>query len=112
MRGVPSRNLRRLCGRWPRGEVPDDYKEPVRSDVPVLMISGETDPVTPPRLAEAALEHLANGRHMVVPDGGHAPLTPGCVGRLMHEFIDTGTVRGLNTDCVDKMDGRTFDLDR
>src|SRR5262249_54027820 len=39
------------CKQWPRGSVPANYSNPVKSDVPVLMVSGDVDPVTPPWLA-------------------------------------------------------------
>src|SRR5690606_22414132 len=36
------------CALWPRGETPDDFHQPLRSDVPALVLQGEFDPVTPP----------------------------------------------------------------
>jgi pimeloyl-ACP methyl ester carboxylesterase len=39
----------RACRTWPRGKVPDDYYEPVSSNVPALILSGGIDPATPPR---------------------------------------------------------------
>jgi hypothetical protein len=39
----------RACGMWPRGEIPADFLEPVHSNAPVLIFSGNMDPVTPPR---------------------------------------------------------------
>ena len=44
------------CGVWPHGEVPDGFHEPVVSDLPVLLMSGERDPVTPPHYAEMTAE--------------------------------------------------------
>ena len=38
----------RACGMWPRGEIPADFLEPVHSNAPVLIFSGNMDPVTPP----------------------------------------------------------------
>ena len=37
-----------VCQQWPRGNMPAKYREPIKSNVPVLMLSGELDPVTPP----------------------------------------------------------------
>src|SRR5262249_24980646 len=34
------RSVLNACKGWPRGKVPADYSEPVKSEVPVLMISG------------------------------------------------------------------------
>jgi hypothetical protein len=42
----------RACGMWPRGDIPADYLEPVRSNAPVLIFSGNMDPVTPPAYGE------------------------------------------------------------
>ena len=55
------------CKDWPRGEVPADFHQPVRSDVPVLLISGPYDPVTPPQFAEQVIKQLSHGRHLIVP---------------------------------------------
>ncbi|RME44194.1 MAG: alpha/beta fold hydrolase, partial [Deltaproteobacteria bacterium] len=41
-----------VCASWPRGKVPPDFKEPVHATMPVLLLSGEADPVTPPENAE------------------------------------------------------------
>lgn len=37
------------CEYWPRGSVDDAFYTPVKSARPVLIFSGENDPVTPPR---------------------------------------------------------------
>src|SRR4029079_11801488 len=38
----------RGCAMWPRGKIPAGYHEPVDSAAPVLILSGQVDPVTPP----------------------------------------------------------------
>jgi pimeloyl-ACP methyl ester carboxylesterase len=43
---------RAACGEWMRGPAPPDVHRLVRSDVPVLLISGERDAVVPPVFAE------------------------------------------------------------
>jgi pimeloyl-ACP methyl ester carboxylesterase len=63
--------LVRACTAWPRGEVPADFSQPVRSDVPTLLLSGALDPVTPPELAESAGRSLSHARAYVAPGGGH-----------------------------------------
>ena len=42
------------CRVWPRGDLPQDYHQPVRAAAPVLIISGRLDPATPPRWAQEA----------------------------------------------------------
>lgn len=50
----------------------DDYRNPVRSDVPVLLISGTLDGRTPPRNAEAVMPGLPNAQHLVIQGAGHS----------------------------------------
>jgi pimeloyl-ACP methyl ester carboxylesterase len=37
----------RACAIWPKATLPPDYGDPVRADVPVLILSGGIDPATP-----------------------------------------------------------------
>jgi pimeloyl-ACP methyl ester carboxylesterase len=86
---------------WPRGEVPADYGEPVRSEVPVLLFSGTHDPVTPPRFGAQAAKHLANSLHLVVPaaHGAGGPVVDG----IIRDFLESGTVEGLDTSGIAKL---------
>jgi hypothetical protein len=46
----------KACEQWPRGDVPAKFREPVKSDIPALMLSGEIDPVNPARRGDSAPE--------------------------------------------------------
>jgi pimeloyl-ACP methyl ester carboxylesterase len=94
------RGLEKACERWPTPPVPADFKEPVESDVPTLLISGAADPVTPPEVAEDAARTLSESLHVVLPEGGHSSLGGECVGNLMTRFIEAGTTRDLDTSCA------------
>jgi pimeloyl-ACP methyl ester carboxylesterase len=59
---------------------------PVKSDVPVLMVSGEFDPATPPQFGRAAAESLPNSRQVVVPNIAHN-YDSDCIRRVTAEFI-------------------------
>lgn len=89
----------RACDRWPRGEVPPSFREPVASDVPVLLLSGELDPVTPPRWADDAARTLSRSTHVVVPATGHGTLGSACIRKLTAQFIAAGSLEGLDTGC-------------
>jgi pimeloyl-ACP methyl ester carboxylesterase len=93
----------RACEFWPKGTVEPTYYEPVRSQVPVLVLSGELDPVTPPPWGEAVLPHLPNAKHVVAPGTGHGVIGTGCGMRLVHAFLTAGTVAGLDTSCVETL---------
>jgi len=95
------------CGVWPRAKVPAGHQEPVRSDVPVLLISGERDPVTPPAFSERAARSFTNGLRIVVPWGSHGGDTA-CVDGLQKEVIEKGTVKGIDTSCLAKIEMQPF----
>ena len=96
----------RACGIWPRAEIPPHYRDPVTANAPVLILSGNFDPVTPPQRGEEVASNLPNSRHVIVPEAGHGVdgLTdPGCVDNLIIEFIEKGDAKGLNASCVETM---------
>jgi pimeloyl-ACP methyl ester carboxylesterase len=99
------------CAVWPRGTRPDDFKQPVRSDRPVLLLSGQYDPVTPPRYGEQVLQSLSNARHLVAKGQGHTPMSVGCMPRLLKQFIDTLEPRSLDATCLDALGDTPFFLD-
>ncbi len=89
-----------VCAAWPRGEVSAGFRAPVQSDVPVLILSGEADPITPPYHAEKAAESLNNHLHIIFPGMGHGNLASRCVADILRDFIKAGSLAGLNTSCV------------
>jgi pimeloyl-ACP methyl ester carboxylesterase len=92
--------LRQVCAIWPRGSAPADFKEPVRADVPVLLLSGEADPVTPPENAAQVAATLPNSLSLVAAGQGHTVIMRGCLPRVAADFIEAASVAGLDTACV------------
>ncbi|HEY7114112.1 MAG TPA: alpha/beta fold hydrolase [Thermoanaerobaculia bacterium] len=98
-----AREQKAACALWPRGDIPADYRSMVTSDRPVLIFSGALDPVTPPANGDRVARTLSHSRHIVVPDGGHSfdgLEDRDCVATLRSEFIEKGSVEGLDTGCV------------
>ncbi|MCI0672914.1 MAG: alpha/beta hydrolase [Myxococcaceae bacterium] len=87
------------CGVWPKGELPAGYREPVRTEVPVLLLSGELDPVTPPSWGEDAARTLTHSLHVVVPAVGHGAWSHACARDLVRDFVSAGRVEGLRPTC-------------
>ena len=100
--------LDRVCERWPAGFMDEDLRELVETDVPVLLLSGELDPITPPRYATAAASRMANTVEVVGRGQGHGMLTVACAQRLMAKFVDSPVVGELDLGCVDRI--RPFPL--
>lgn len=93
----------KACEFWPKGQIDPAYYEPIRSDVPVLVLSGDLDPVTPPSWGDSILPHLANAQHVVIAATGHGAVTTGCGLRLVRDFIEQGSLEGLDTQCVSSL---------
>jgi pimeloyl-ACP methyl ester carboxylesterase len=97
------RQQRAACALWQRGDIPKNYAEPTRSDVPALIITGQWDPVTPPLYGDTAAKYLSHSLHVIVPHGGHGfnGLSGlDCIDNLIAGFIERGTTMGLDTSCV------------
>jgi pimeloyl-ACP methyl ester carboxylesterase len=91
----------KACAEWPQAKVAASFLEPVKSDVPVLLVSGELDPVTPPWIAQNVAKTLSHSRHVVVPKATHNSYD--CIENLVADFIDKGTTEGLDVSCVEKI---------
>jgi len=89
-----------VCSAYPRGVATLAFREPVRSDRPVLLLSGELDPVTPPSWADDAKKTLPNAVHVIVPGVGHGVSARGCVPRLIKNFYAAGSAAKLDASCV------------
>ena len=91
---------------WPRGEIPVDFLEPVSSNAPVLIFSGNMDPVTPPKYGEEIARHLPKSRHIIIPEAAHSVdglKDPGCIDRIAIEFLDKADAKNLDVGCVERM---------
>ncbi len=90
-----------VCSIWPRGTVPADAATPVASAVPVLILSGGLDPVTPPAYGERVAATLPNSRHVVAAGYGHIVSPHACAPRLISAFVDDPGSRTLLPACVE-----------
>jgi pimeloyl-ACP methyl ester carboxylesterase len=105
------RQQREACALWPRADIERNYQEPVRSDLPVLILTGQWDPVTPPSNAERVAKTLTNSLNLVVPSGAHG--LDGlegidCVDNIVMEFIERGASKGIDTSCVKSIHRKAF----
>ena len=91
------------CKAWPRGEVPAGFHQPFASELPVLLLSGELDPVTPPRYGEQVVENLPNGRHLELEGQAHNVSAVGCMPKLLGQFIESANAESLDTGCLDAL---------
>jgi pimeloyl-ACP methyl ester carboxylesterase len=66
--------LPEACDAWQVPNLGDDFREPPRSDVPVLMFSADLDTKTPVQQAQRLLPYLSDARHVVLMNAGHDDL--------------------------------------
>jgi len=107
------RQQRAACALWPRGNMPADYAQPTVSDVAVLILTGQWDPVTPPIYGDTVAKHLSHSLHVIVPHGGHGfdGLTGhDCIDHLITDFVGKGSTVGLDTSCVGSIRRQGFVL--
>lgn len=90
------------CKDWPKGNIASSYLDPVKSDVPLLMISGEVDGSSPTWFAESALKFLPNGRQLKIRYLGHQ-FEGDCLRDIFTSFIKDGSAKNLDTSCTEKI---------
>ena len=100
-----------MCSLWPAGPVDDDFREPLATDIPVLLLSGEVDPITPPRYAELAMVRMSNALPLTGIQQGHGQAGTGCVPRLMSEFVAEASPADLDQECMERSFVMPFFLD-
>lgn len=95
--------MKAQCAVWPHKKRPDDFRKPLTGNVPVLILSGEFDPVTPPRYGDAVAKHLPNSKHIIAKGTGHNVLPIGCMPKLLATFLDTADAKKLDIACIEKL---------
>ena len=95
--------LQAQCAAWPTLPRPEGFREPLAGETPVLAISGEFDPVTPPRYGDAVVAHLPRGRHLVAPGQGHNVIGTGCMPKLFAQFIERADAAGIDASCLARL---------
>lgn len=91
----------RLCSDWTSGFMTGDLSiNPVESDLPTLLLSGEYDPVTPVEFADTVQETLPNSFSYELPGGGHGvSIDGGCSTDITLQFIQNPT-QEPDTSCI------------
>jgi len=109
--GSNVQNFLEVCQAWPRQDPPVVIHETVNSDVAVLILSGEADPITPPWHAEKLRSGFSNSINVIFPGMGHGNGFSECGSRLMDDFLDTASVSDLDVSCAQHVEPPPFFLD-
>jgi pimeloyl-ACP methyl ester carboxylesterase len=93
--------LETICAIWPRGPVDTDLTTPLATDIPVLLLSGDADPITPPRYADLAAVELVNARHLIGERQGHGQIAAGCMPNIVANFVAAADATDLDAACME-----------
>lgn len=96
------------CKAWPSLPGEDDIHTPYVSDVPMVILSGELDPVTPPSMGDHLARSFTNSRHFIVNGVGHNVSYKGCVPKMLGAFLEDADVASLEADCLENMKRPAF----
>lgn len=81
-----------VCAAWGAGAADAAENEPVRGDVPTLVLAGEYDPITPPDWGQQVAGTLDNGYFFEFPGQGHGTsVSSDCARDMMVAFLDDPT---------------------
>jgi pimeloyl-ACP methyl ester carboxylesterase len=96
-----------LCAAWNVAPAPAVENEPVKSDVPVLIFSGEFDPDTPPEWGRRLLDAMPNARFVEFRGRSHGAGFNACGAEIQRAFLRDP--RGpLAVDCALRTRGARF----
>jgi len=96
------------CKVWPHGDIPAGFHDPVVSSTPVLLMSGERDPVTPPQYAARAAATFSNSVNLVAHGQSHSVMKNVCLRNITTAFIEKGGIEDLDTSCVENIRSAPF----
>jgi pimeloyl-ACP methyl ester carboxylesterase len=95
------------CKEWTAGKVPQGYTDFVRSEVPVLLVSGDLDAASPFWFGEAVVKHFPHGRLIRVSHVGHE-FDGTCIPDILTQFINKGSPDGIDAACTEKLQRPPF----
>ena len=111
MGAVQLEALEAICSVWPAGPIDSGFREPLATDAPVLLLSGDADPITPPHYADAAAVDFANSLHLVGKNQGHGQISVGCNSRIVADFIDAAGLEAVDASCLERSFVMPFFID-
>jgi pimeloyl-ACP methyl ester carboxylesterase len=98
LRDYRARMYRQACAVWPVSGVSHN-RVPMPMQTPMLLVTGELDPVTPPPVAEALARSMHNATVLIVPGMAHAGAER-CVEEVISGFVVRGSMQGVDSSCV------------
>ena len=102
-----------VCKIWSVEKVSDIENLAVRSDIPILLISGEYDELTPAKWAESMTSKLKNSYHLIFKGWKHGPTTNWsnpCAMQAANDFFNNPTEKP-KPDCFEQIKSPEFKIE-
>jgi hypothetical protein len=96
------------CAAWSEHRAGPAEGQPVRSDVPTLILAGQYDPITPPAWGQVTAETLTRSQYARFPHIGHgAYRSDECPKRVVEQFIRDPSSE-IDLSCADQIEPIRF----
>jgi pimeloyl-ACP methyl ester carboxylesterase len=92
------RQQQSACALWPRAALPLDYRQPVRSTIPTLFVTGDRDGGTPLWFTDHVASAFTQRAIVVIRGQGHTGWND-CVAKLYQQLVSTAATKDLETSC-------------
>lgn len=92
------------CADFGIAAAPKGFNDPVRSDIPTLVLGDEYDPITPPDQSKHTADSLSHSTFVKFPGLGHGAVfaSPECPEIIFRAFLATPSAT-VDTSCVASM---------
>jgi len=89
------RQQQKACELWPKASLPKDYRQAVRTDLPALFVSGDSDGGSPLWFTAHVASGFSNRAVVTMQNRGHTEWSD-CIGRLYEQFVRAGNAKDLD----------------
>jgi pimeloyl-ACP methyl ester carboxylesterase len=90
------RQQQAACRRWPTAALPGGYRDPVRSAVPTMFVSGDMDAASPLSFTAHAAPGFGNRVEIVSRGQGHTEWNE-CLAGLYRQLVESGATNGIDS---------------
>lgn len=104
------RRQQAICAHWPRYPLPAGYRNPIRTAIPTLIVSGDLDPATPLSFTEHTVPGFTHRHEIVLHGQGHAGWSE-CVKRVYTKLVESGRADDLGETCGEPLPRPAFKLE-
>jgi pimeloyl-ACP methyl ester carboxylesterase len=101
------RQQQAACRHWPKASLPKGYREPLRSSVPTVFASGDTDGGTPLWFMQHAAQGFSHRLEIVLHGQGHTEWND-CIAQIYQRVVVSGSVDGGSSSTCPPVPGPPF----